>query len=616
MLTTPPKVGSRHPLDLLDQLKLAWRMRGLDVPRVGELTRLMTMSAWDLLDDWFESPQIKGAMAVDGIIGTWAGPATPGTAYVLMHHEIGDAGLGLSSWGYPRGGMGAVSDALRSSAEEFGAEVRTNAPVERILQKDGRVTGVVLEGGEELEADIVVAATHPRTTFLEQLGREELPDDFVGSIERWNSRSGVVKINLALSELPDFTADPGPGDHLGGAIELAHSIDYIEEAFQDARRGEPARRPFSDGVIPTVFDRTLCPEGYHIMSLFTQWVPHEWSKEPHREELEAYADRVIDGYGELAPNLKDAILHRQVLGPYDMEQDIGLVGGNIFHGELSAEQLFHMRPAPGYADYRTPIRGLYQASSATHAGGGVCAIPAYNCVREIRRDRRRDAPEGAPDPAQQRGRPWRSNGALRAMLGARSVAVVGASPKFDSPGNHMVRQLIVGGFSGEVAAVNPKYDEVEGIACYPSLEDVPFVPDLVLLGVGNHRLERQMEEAARCGRAGRRRVRERARGPAARPPAHRAIETHRGRGGDGRLRRQLHGVRGRRARAARPCLRGAGGAGARERSLDLPLRLRLLGAACTPRGGYTSTSRSPRARSSRPPWPTTCSTRWNAIRRG
>src|SRR5215203_515953 len=360
LLTTPPRIGSRHPLDLLDQLKLAWRMRGLDVPRVGELTRLMTMSAWDLLDDWFESPQIKGAMAVDGIIGTWAGPATPGTAYVLMHHEIGDAGLGLGSWGYPRGGMGAVSDALKRSAEELGA-------------------------------DLVVAATHPRITFLEQLGREELPDEFVGSIERWNSRSGVVKINLALSELPEFTADPGPGEHLCGAIELAHSIDYIEEAFQDARRGEPARRPFSDGVIPTVFDRTLCPEGYHIMSLFTQWVPHEWSQDPHREELEAYADRVIDGYGELAPNLKSAILHRQVLGPYDMEQDIGLIGGNIFHGELSAEQLFHMRPAPGYADYRTPIRGLYQASSATHAGGGVCAIPAYNCVREIRRDRRKQS---------------------------------------------------------------------------------------------------------------------------------------------------------------------------------------------------------------------------------
>lgn len=388
LLATPPRLGSRRPGDLLEQLKLAWRMRGLDVPKVGELTRLMTMSIWDLLDDWFESPEIKGALAVDGIIGTWAGPASPGTAYVMVHHEIGDAGLGLGSWGYPEGGMGAVSDAIRRSAEAFGAKVRTDAPVERILQRDGRVRGVMIEGGEELYADLVVAATHPKVTFLEQLRREELPDDFVRDIERWNSRSGVVKINLALSEAPDFVADPGPGDHLGGAIELAHSIEYIEEAFQDARRGEPARRPFSDGVIPTVFDRTLCPEGCHIMSLFTQWVPHGWVNEPRREELEAYADRVIDGYAELAPNLKGAILHRQVLGPHDMERELGLIGGNIFHGELSADQLFHMRPAPGYADYRTPIKGLYQASSATHAGGGVCALPAHNCVREIRRDLR------------------------------------------------------------------------------------------------------------------------------------------------------------------------------------------------------------------------------------
>jgi phytoene dehydrogenase-like protein len=213
----------------------------------------------------------------------------------------------------------------------------------------------------------------------------------VSDIERWNSRSGVVKINLALGELPDFVADPGtePAVHHGGAIELAHSIDYIEAAFQDARNGVAARRPYSDGVIPTVFDRTLCPDGYHIMSLFTQWVPHTWADSPDPKELEAYADRVIDGYTELAPNLKSAILHRQVIGPHEMQEELGMVGGNIFHGELSADQLFHMRPAPGYADYRTPVHGLYQASSATHAGGGVCAIPAHNCVREIRKDRRR-----------------------------------------------------------------------------------------------------------------------------------------------------------------------------------------------------------------------------------
>jgi phytoene dehydrogenase-like protein len=391
LLTTPPKIGSRKPRDLLDALKLAWRFRGLDVPRVGEVTRLMTMSIWDLLDDWFESPQVKGALSIDGIIGTWSGPASPGTAYVLAHHEIGDAGVGTGSWGYPEGGMGAVSDALRASAESKGALVRTDAPVKRILTQGGRATGVVLESGEELTADVIVATTHPKITFLDQLRRDELPDRFVDDIEGWNSRSGVVKINLALSELPDFTADRGtePALHHGGAIELCHSIDYLEQAFQDARSGRAAVRPYSDGVIPTVFDKTLCPEGFHIMSMFTQWVPHTWASEPNEKELEAYADRVIDGYTELAPNLKSSIVHRQVIGPHEMERDLGMIGGNIFHGELSADQLFHMRPAPGYADYRTPIRGLYQASSATHGGGGVCAIPAFNCMREIRKDRRR-----------------------------------------------------------------------------------------------------------------------------------------------------------------------------------------------------------------------------------
>jgi len=391
LLTTPPKLGSKRPTDLFDQLKLLWRFRGMDVPHLADVTRLMTMSIADLLDDWFESPQVKGALAIDGIIGTWAGPSAPGTAYVLAHHEIGDAGVGTGSWGYPEGGMGAISDALRASAESRGAEVRTDSRVARMLIRNGRVTGVALQGGEELYASTVVTAVHPHITFLDQIERHDLPDPFVADIEHWNSRSGVVKINLALAELPDFVADPGTsaGIHHGGAIELAHSLDYIEQAFQDARRGEAAARPYSDGVIPTVFDRTLAPEGRHVMSLFTQWVPHEWADEPKLAELEAYADRVIDGYTELAPNLKGAILHRQVIGPHQMQEELGMIGGNIFHGELSADQLFHMRPAPGYADYRTPIRGLYQASSATHAGGGVCAIPAHNCVREIRKDRRK-----------------------------------------------------------------------------------------------------------------------------------------------------------------------------------------------------------------------------------
>ncbi|MGI8575258.1 MAG: phytoene desaturase family protein, partial [Egibacteraceae bacterium] len=299
--------------------------------------------------------------------------------------------VGLGSWGYPEGGMGAVSDAIRDAALAAGAEVRLRAPVERILTCAGRAGGVVLDGGEELHADTIVTTIHPQITFLRQLDRRELPDDFVTAIEQWKSRSGTVKINLALSELPDFTADPGTtaGLHHGGAIELSHSVDYLEDAFQDARSGQAARRPFSDGVIPTVFDRTLCPEGSHIMSLFTQWVPESWADETDQAELEAYADRVIAGYNELAPNFERSILHRQVLGPKEMADELGLIGGNIFHGELSANQLFHMRPAAGYADYRSPIEGLYQASSATHAGGGVCGIPALLAVSQIARDRRR-----------------------------------------------------------------------------------------------------------------------------------------------------------------------------------------------------------------------------------
>src|SRR5499427_5057209 len=342
LLTVPPKLGSRSPRDLSETLRLAWRHRGLDVRTIADVTRLMTMSIADLLDDWFESRQVKGALAVNGVIGTWAGPYEPGTAYVMAHHSIGDVGDGhLGNWGFQEGGQGAVADAIASAARGFGVEIRTGAPVARVLTSGGRA-------------------------------------------------SGVVKINLALAELPDFTADPGTGlqEHHTGSVEMAPSMEYIERAFLDAREGRPAQRPFSDGVIPTAFDKTLVPEGYHIMSLFTQWVPADWNLEPHRAELEAYADRMIDCYTELAPNLKSAILHRDIVGPYDLEHDYGLIGGNIFHGELSLEQLFHMRPAPGFADYHTPIAGLYYASSATHAGGGVCGIPGMQAAKAAITDKK------------------------------------------------------------------------------------------------------------------------------------------------------------------------------------------------------------------------------------
>jgi phytoene dehydrogenase-like protein len=391
LLTVPPALGSRKPRDLAATLRLAWRHRGLNVRTIADVTRLMTMSIADLLDDWFESPQVKGALAVNGVIGTWAGPYEPGTAYVMAHHSIGDVGDGhLGNWGFQEGGMGAVSSAIESAARARGAEIRLSSPVARVLVEGGRAVGVALTNGTEIRAKVVVSTVHPKIAFLEHVGASNLPDDFVTDISRWKSRSGVVKINLALAELPDFIADPGTRlqEHHTGSVEMAPTMEYIERAFQDARDGKPAVRPFSDGVIPTAFDKTLCPDGTHIMSLFTQWVPSDWADEPHEAELEAYADRMIDCYNELAPNFKSSILHRDVVGPYQMEHDYGLVGGNIFHGELSLEQLFHLRPAPGFADYRTPVPGLYYGSSATHAGGGVCGIPGWQAARAAIADRK------------------------------------------------------------------------------------------------------------------------------------------------------------------------------------------------------------------------------------
>jgi phytoene dehydrogenase-like protein len=389
--TVPPRLGSRRPADLADQARLAWRLRGLDTRGAADVTRLFTLSIADLLDEFFESPELQAVLAVSGVIGTWAGPRAPGTAYVMAHHHIGDVGDGhLGGWGFPRGGMGGVTTAMAAAARALGAEIRTAAPVRRITTSGGRATGVVLEGGEELAADVVVAATHPKLTFLEQLDRAELPEEFVADIERWKTRSGTVKVNLAVDRLLEFAARPGfdPQVH-GGTIVLAEALDDMEAAFQDAAAGRPSALPFADVCIPSVFDRTLAPEGHHIVSMFTQWVPHTWAGKPMDQELEAHADRVVARLEAVAPGFTDSILFRQVIGPYQMEHEYGLVGGNIFHGELSASQLFHTRPAAGYADYRTPVRGLYQAGSATHGGGGVTGIPGRNVAGQVRRDRRR-----------------------------------------------------------------------------------------------------------------------------------------------------------------------------------------------------------------------------------
>jgi phytoene dehydrogenase-like protein len=385
----PPRLGSRRPQDLWRQGLLLRHLRKLDERRAVDVTRLLTGSIADLVERYFSSDAMRGLLSVSGVIGTWAGPRSGGTAYVTLHHHIGDTDGQAGAWGFPRGGMGGVTRALAAAARSLGAELRTDAEVARIRTRAGRVTGVTLATGEEIDAATVVTTAHPQISFLRLLDPAVLPDEFVEDIRGWQTRSGTVKINLALGRLPGFASHPGfdPQIH-GGTIVLAESLDDLENAFQDAASGRPSSVPFADICIPSVFDDSLAPAGQHVMSLFTQWVPYQYADAPQEAALSAYADRVIARVEAVAPGFTGSILHRQVIGPHQMQQEYGLVGGNIFHGELSLGQMFHARPAAGYADLRTPVRGLYQAGSATHGGGGVTGIPGRNVVRQILADAR------------------------------------------------------------------------------------------------------------------------------------------------------------------------------------------------------------------------------------
>ena len=385
----PPRLGSRRPQDLLRQARLLTSLRGVDERGAVDITRLLTGSIADLLEGYFESDAMRGLLSVSGVIGTWAGPRSAGTAYVMLHHHIGETEGAAGAWGFPRGGMGGVSGALARAARMFGAQVRTDAEVAQIRTKDGRVAGVTLASGESIDAPVVVTTAHPQISFLRLLDPADLPAEFVADIRGWRSRSGTVKINLALDRLPVFTSYPEPDPSVyGGTIVLAESLDDIETAFQQAVSGAPATLPFADICIPSVFDDSLAPAGKHIMSMFTQWVPCDYADAPQTDNLEAYADRVLARVEKVAPGFTSSVLHRQVIGPHQMQEEYGLVGGNIFHGELSLGQMFHARPAAGYADLRTPVRGLYQAGSATHGGGGVTGIPGRNVVKQILADRR------------------------------------------------------------------------------------------------------------------------------------------------------------------------------------------------------------------------------------
>jgi phytoene dehydrogenase-like protein len=344
------------------------------------------MSAVDFLDQWFETDVLKATMSASGIIGTFLGVRSPGTAYVLLHHYMGEIDGAFRSWGLSRGGTGTVSLAIAGAAREHRAEIRTEAPVARIRTRGGRAIGVVLENGDEIDAGVVVSSVDPHLTFQRFMDERELPDDFREGVRRYKYRGSSGKVNLALDGLPDFRCLPGAGPHLRGAISISPGVDYMERAYDDAKQGRFSRRPYVDMVIPSLTDPSVAPPGKHVMSCFVQYAPYHLSEGTWDEQREAFGDAVVDTIAEYAPNLKDRILHRQVLTPLDLEREWGLTEGNIFQGELSLEQLFFLRPVPGWAQYATPVDRLYLCGSATHPGGGIMAAPGRNAAMRVLKD--------------------------------------------------------------------------------------------------------------------------------------------------------------------------------------------------------------------------------------
>jgi phytoene dehydrogenase-like protein len=381
---TPPDPMTLDPRELMKLVFLGRRFHGLEAADRYNQVQLMTMSAVDFLDQWFETDVLKATMSASGIIGTFLGVRSPGTAYVLLHHYMGEIDGAFRSWGFARGGTGAISNAIAAAARERGAEIRTEAPVARIRLQSGRATGVVLSNGDELDAGMVLSSVDPNLTFLKFMDPDrELPAEFVEEIRRYKYRGSSGKVNLALDALPNFTSLPGPGAHLRGAISISPSVEYMERAYDQAKYGEFSRRPYIDMVIPTLTDPSVAPPGKHILSCFVQYAPYKLRSGTWDEQRDAFGDTVIDTIAEHAPNIRDIILHKQVLTPLDIERTFGLTEGNIFQGELTLEQLFFLRPAPGWAQYTTPIRGLWMCGSATHPGGGIMGAPGRNAALRI-----------------------------------------------------------------------------------------------------------------------------------------------------------------------------------------------------------------------------------------
>jgi phytoene dehydrogenase-like protein len=390
----PPDPTGNDPRGLLPLGGLLRDFGRLSERQQAVFVQLMTMSAADFLDQWFETDPLKATMSASGIIGTYLGIRSPGTAYVLLHHYMGEIDGAFRAWGIPRGGTGGISEAIGSAARANGAEIRMEARVARITTDDGGVTGVVLDSGEEIPASIVLASTDIRRTFLELLEPGTLEPAFEDEVRRFKFRGSSGKVNLAVDRLPDFSCLPGEGEHLRGAMSLSPSTEEMEQAYDDAKYGRWSRRPYVDMIIPTLVDPSMAPPGKHVISCFVQYAPYHLAPElgSWDDNREAFGDTVVDRIAEFAPGIRDIIIGRQVLTPLDIERITGLSEGNIFQGELTLEQLFFNRPVPGWARFRTPVRDLWLCGSATHPGGGIMGANGRLAALEVLKSRGRRLP--------------------------------------------------------------------------------------------------------------------------------------------------------------------------------------------------------------------------------
>ena len=388
LMTTPPNIIRRKLRDLIELGKLGVEALRFKDPDIIHLVKIMTQSVRAYLDEHFESQHIKATLATDGVIGTNGGPSTPGTAYIMLHHVMGGATGVRGLWGFVRGGMGAISEAIAGSAKARGALVRTGVSVNRVLVSNGRAYGVALATGEEVLGRVVISSADPKITFLKLIDPGDLDEEFRAEVSRIRMEGCSMKINLALDALPEFTAFPGSqvGPHHKATIHVCPSMEYVDRAWEDAKAGRPSENPLVEVTIPTTYDDSIAPPGKHIMSIFAQYAPYNLKDADWDGIKDQFADRCIDALANYAPNIRNSIIHRQVISPLDMERDYSLTGGNIFHGDMTLDQLFFMRPVAGWAKYRTPITSLYMCGSGTHPGGGVMGAPGYNAAREILSD--------------------------------------------------------------------------------------------------------------------------------------------------------------------------------------------------------------------------------------